>query len=935
VNRANNLPPESPATADGIKAGGWWHASADGRRVECDLCPRACSLGDGDRGFCFVRQNQGGRMVSTTYGRSTGFCIDPIEKKPLNQFYPGTAVLSFGTAGCNLGCKFCQNWEISKSRQIDSLADVADPATIAGAAKELGCRSVAFTYNDPVIWAEYAIDTAQACHELGVKTVAVTAGYITPVARPAFYEVMDAANVDLKGFTEAFYWKLTSGHLDPVLDTLRWLVHESDVWVEITNLVIPQANDASDEFQRMCDWILDELGPDVPVHFTAFHPDFRLRDRGPTPLDTLRRAYDTAHRAGLHYVYTGNLSDVGHESTYCPGCQTLLIERDRYQLGQYRLRGNRCAECGTMIAGHFDDRPGDWGPRRQPVRIGSYAGKSRVGAATTEDKISAQESRTLKKATTGQPAPNTGQTPAPADMSVQPELTLEQQQRVFQAACREVVATTRGQSCPAFAATLGDAATVPVYGAFVSLRRGGRLRSCCGFMGQSIALAEAVECAAIRAARDDPRFPPIDPAELEHLDVDVWLLWGPRPVEAQGPQREACVMIGRHGLQIARGDRRGLLLPGVAIEHHLNARQFLEQVCLKAGLEREDWKRDDTLLMTFEGFSIPGPMPRGALEGGDRPATVGPSPAEMARLAAACGNHVVVVAPGMGVVTAAPVPSGVNRPDVSADKVRRPAVAGAFYPGTAEEIEHLLGQFLPELPPSEPWPAALVPHAGWVYSGRLAAATLARVKIPPQVIVFCPRHRGGGPAWSVTPHETWLLPGGSLAADPELAARLAAAIPGLALDGGPHRQEHAIEVQLPILARLAPQSRVVGIAVGHGTLAELLRFAEGLAGVLASMSPRPLLVISSDMNHYANDADTRRLDQAALRAMQTLDPTRLFETVTQQRISMCGLYPAVIVMETLRRLDALRRFELVGYATSAEASGDTQRCVGYAGALLG
>ena len=935
MTRITIVPPVEQATAEGIKAGGWWHASDDGRRVQCDLCPRACSLGDGDRGFCFVRQNLGGRMVSTTYGRSTGFCIDPIEKKPLNQFYPGTAVLSFGTAGCNLGCKFCQNWEISKSREIDSLAEVADPQTIARAAKELGCRSVAFTYNDPVIWAEYAIDTARACHELGVKTVAVTAGYITPLARPAFYEVMDAANVDLKGFTEGFYWKLTSGHLEPVLDTLRWLVHESNVWVEITNLVIPKANDTSDEFQRMCDWILDELGPDVPVHFTAFHPDFRLRDRGPTPLETLRRAYEAARRAGLRYVYTGNLSDIQHESTYCPGCGKVVIERDRYQLGRYHLRGNRCAECGTTIAGHFDERPGDWGPRRQPVRIGSYAGKSIDVAAATQEKNPAQEGTTVKEITTEQPQPG-------ADMSVRPELTVEQQQRVFQAACRQVVATTRGEVCPALASLLGDTAAVPLYGAFVTLRRGGRLRSCCGFMGQSIALDQAVECAAIRAARDDPRFPRISPAELEQLDVDVWLLWGPRPVAAQGEDRVGQIVIGRHGLQIARGQRRGLLLPGVAVEHQLDARQFLEQVCLKAGLDRNDWKLDDTLLMIFEGFSIPGRMPRSVLEGGGWPAAVGPSPAEMARLAEACGNHVVVVAPGMGVVSSAAVPIAAPPPahgeslrGAPNDTVRPPAVAGTFYPGTSEEIDRLLGQYLPELPPSEPWPAALVPHAGWMYSGRLAAATLARVQIPPQVIVLCPQHRLGGADWAVTPHETWLLPGGSLAADPELARRLAAAIPGLVLDGRAHRQEHAIEVQLPILARLAPQSRVVGIAVGRGDLAALQRFADGLAGVLASMSPRPLLLISSDMNHYANDADTRRMDQAALRAMQTLDPARLFATVTQQRISMCGLYPAVIVMETLRRLDALKRFELVGYTTSAEAAGDTNRCVGYAGVLLG
>src|SRR5579885_2280001 len=223
--------------------GRWWHEVGGGERIHCDLCPRACVLKDGDRGFCFVRQNAGGRMVLTTYGKSTGFCVDPIEKKPLNHFYPGTSVRSFGTAGCNLGCKFCQNWSISKSKEVEALSERATPEQIAVGAESLCCKSVAFTYNDPVLWAEYAIDTAKACRERGIKAVAVTAGYITSEARRPFFEVMDAANVDLKGFTEAFYQKYTLSHLQPVLDTLRWLKHESEVWFEITNLIIPQAND--------------------------------------------------------------------------------------------------------------------------------------------------------------------------------------------------------------------------------------------------------------------------------------------------------------------------------------------------------------------------------------------------------------------------------------------------------------------------------------------------------------------------------------------------------------------------------------------------------------------------------------------------------------------------------------------------------------------
>lgn len=316
-----------------------------------------------------MRQNVGGSMKLTTYGRSTGFCVDPIEKKPLNHFLPGQSVLSFGTAGCNLGCQFCQNWSISKSREIEMLSEEASPSQIARAAHELGCAAVAFTYNDPVIWAEYAIDTAAECHKLGVKTIAVTAGYITAEARPEFYEAMDGANVDLKAFTEVFYKRLTLSHLAPVLDTLIWLKKESKVWFEITNLVIPRENDSSQEFERMCDWIVNNLGEDVPLHFTAFHPDFRLVDRGATAPATLLRAREIAMRAGIKFVYVGNVDDVRHQSTYCPSCKSLLIERNWYDIGRYEMRGNKCAHCGQEIAGVFADSKGNWGRKRLPVSI--------------------------------------------------------------------------------------------------------------------------------------------------------------------------------------------------------------------------------------------------------------------------------------------------------------------------------------------------------------------------------------------------------------------------------------------------------------------------------------------------------------------------------------------------------------------------------------
>lgn len=347
----------------------YWTRLEDGR-VRCDVCPRACSLHEGQRGFCFVRARQGDQIVLTTYGRSSGFCVDPIEKKPLNHFLPGTSVLSFGTAGCNLGCRFCQNWDISKSREIDTLADAASPEAIAEAAERLGCRSVAFTYNDPVIFLEYAIDVADACRERGVRAVAVTAGYISPEPRREFYAHMDAANVDLKSFSETFYHRICFGHLRPVLETLEYLQHETEVWFEITNLLIPGENDSDEEIDAMTRWVVEHLGPDVPMHFTAFHPDFKMMDRPHTPPETLTRARRIALANGVHYPYTGNVHDVVGESTYCHACGAVLIERDWFALGAWNLTPDgRCRSCGTPCAGVFEGEPGRWGPRRLPVRL--------------------------------------------------------------------------------------------------------------------------------------------------------------------------------------------------------------------------------------------------------------------------------------------------------------------------------------------------------------------------------------------------------------------------------------------------------------------------------------------------------------------------------------------------------------------------------------
>ena len=347
----------------------FFHPLADGC-LQCDVCPRACALADGQRGLCFVRAREGERMVLTTYGRSSGFCVDPIEKKPLFHFLPGTPILSFGTAGCNLTCKFCQNWDISKSREMDTLMDRASPEAIAEAAARAGAKSVAFTYNDPVIFHEYAVDAAIACRARGVRTVAVTAGYQCAEPRAEFYAHMDAANIDLKGFTEEFYERVCGGELGAVKETLEYVAKHTRTWLEVTTLLIPGHNDATGELERLTGWVADALGPDVPLHFSAFHPDYRMPDVPRTPPETLRRARDIGRAAGLRHVYVGNVHDREAETTYCHRCGGVLIERDWYELGRWNLTGDgHCRACGAKCAGVFDGPPGTQGRKRLPVRL--------------------------------------------------------------------------------------------------------------------------------------------------------------------------------------------------------------------------------------------------------------------------------------------------------------------------------------------------------------------------------------------------------------------------------------------------------------------------------------------------------------------------------------------------------------------------------------
>lgn len=330
----------------------WWEVKDNGK-ILCTLCPRYCTIGEGQKGFCFIRENINGKLYSIGYGRPTGFAVDPIEKKPLSHFYPGTDILSFGTAGCNLGCKFCQNWTTSKSKYDDLRSVEASPEDVIKIAKKYKTPSIAFTYNDPTIFGEYVIDISKLAREEGINSVMVTAGYIDKEARKDVYKYIDAANVDLKAFTEQFYHKITFSHLNDILDTLYWLKHETEIWFEITTLLIPDENDSPEEIQQMCDWILENLGDQVPIHFTAFHPDFKMLDKTRTPTSTLNMARNIALNSGIKYVYVGNIHNLEGQTTYCQNCKEPLIIRDWHSVIDIKLKDGKCWKCNTKIAGRF------------------------------------------------------------------------------------------------------------------------------------------------------------------------------------------------------------------------------------------------------------------------------------------------------------------------------------------------------------------------------------------------------------------------------------------------------------------------------------------------------------------------------------------------------------------------------------------------------
>ena len=339
--------------SESLKIADWWEKT-NNNKILCTLCPRYCTIGHDQPGFCFIRQNLGGVLYTLGYGHPSGFAIDPIEKKPLNHFLPGSKVLSFGTAGCNLGCRFCQNWSVSKAKMDDYNSVDASPEDVVALAEKYKTPSIAYTYNDPTIFGEYVIDISRIAREEGIKSVMVTAGYIDNKARKDVYKYIDAANVDLKGFTERFYHKLTSSHLDDVLDTLRWLKNDTNIWLELTTLLIPGQNDSPEEIKNECDWILNNLGDSVPLHFTAFHPDFKMNETERTPEQTLIRSRKIALAAGIKYCYLGNVHNVEGQTTYCSGCSAELIKRDWHSVNFNQISNSRCPVCKMKIEGVFN-----------------------------------------------------------------------------------------------------------------------------------------------------------------------------------------------------------------------------------------------------------------------------------------------------------------------------------------------------------------------------------------------------------------------------------------------------------------------------------------------------------------------------------------------------------------------------------------------------
>jgi AmmeMemoRadiSam system radical SAM enzyme/AmmeMemoRadiSam system protein B/AmmeMemoRadiSam system protein A len=1075
----------NPALADVLDehtvVGSLWHR--EGESIRCVACGHRCLIGDDKRGICKVRFSEHGQL-KVPFGYVAGLQCDPVEKKPFFHVYPSSDALTFGMMGCDLHCGYCQNWVTSQALRDSAAAvpvRVVSPAQLVEAAQREGARLVVSSYNEPLITAEWAVAVFEQAKAAGLACAFVSNGNATPEVLDFLRPWIVAYKVDLKSFDDRHYRSL-GGTLGNITDTIG-MIHARGIWLEVVTLVIPGFNDSETEL-RAAARFLASVSRDIPWHVTAFHKDYRMTDPEATSPRTLMRAAEIGAEEGLRYIYAGNLpGQVGPwENTRCPSCGENVIERIGYLIRTYRLTATGCCpRCQTML-------PGIWPGDAATVKTGNdrVAYARRLPRAVAEppapratqslpligqSQTAAGENLSMTTA-----APITAQTPeAPSA-----ELTTEQKHALVAAArtlVRTLVLASPGATIDAPLDGLVDRL---VAGAFVSLKRGKHLRSCCGMLGKPVPLHAALHQAASRTVADDNRFPPVSPGEINYLEMEIWLLHGPEQVQATGVERAAAVTIGKHGIQVIRGSQHGLFLPSVALDHQWDSRRFLEQVCVKAGMHPTAWHDDATALFTFEGEVLKTPLadregPQattqapgicrpedtrlyagfccdniGAMLGGttpsyyfagapdgnvngvilsvqtprdggtpetthfcqlslrpglplqstlftlsqhaarllaSMPAEVVPAvrlrvsllhdpmlhgtaletdldgfdprhraflvlernksgivfdpsrqPAEL--LADAIQQARVTIPAGAAVyslaaIAMAPFTVSTAPTPIQGPAVRAPAVAGQFYPGDPAQLARMVDTLLEGPCQPEPWHAAMVPHAGLMYSGRIAADVLKRIQIPRTVIVLGPKHTALGMEWAVAPHQRWTFPGGRLESDPSLAAELARAIPGLELDAVAHQREHAIEVELPLLARLAPESRVVGIAIGAADLPGCLRFAEGLANVLRSRADRPLLLISSDMNHYANDTETRRLDALALAAVERLDPVELYETVTAHNVSMCGVVPAVIVLQTLKLLGCLHKAKRMGYATSADVTGDPTRVVGYAGMLLG
>ncbi|MBL4702711.1 MAG: AmmeMemoRadiSam system radical SAM enzyme, partial [Phycisphaeraceae bacterium] len=947
-------------------------------------------------------------------------------------------------------CKFCQNWDISKSREMDTLAGHAGPHAIVQAALQTNCRSIAFTYNDPVIWAEYAIDIAKQAHKYDLKTVAVTAGYISPDARGEFFAHMDAANVDLKAFTETFYRKLTQTALEPVLDTLKYLKHETDCWFEITNLVIPGENDSEDEFKRMCNWIAEELGPDVPVHFSAFHPDFKMKDTPATPHEKLIQARLIALDAGINYAYVGNVNDHANQSTYCHGCGKRVIERDWYQLGSYQLKGNLCAHCNTVIPGLFDIKPGDWGRRRQPLNIHDET-RFENQITQTPITISGQEYKTM-----------------PHAHATQPMIDFDQQQsdRLLDYVRSHVVGAVTGDTSKII--KLPQALDqAPAFGCFVTLKFDDKLRACRGRWNQDQAvttepLGELLASVARDSTLEDFRFPVISLQEIDRLSLEISIMHSPVTLEEKGEALVAAVQVGKHGLVMMHSRGRGLLLPHVATEQGWDARTFLDQLSAKAGLHKNTWHADSqTQIMTFQtrlleqnpplqaflprlvsanqynelillankmlsGDHSPTPMSSiltqawpdelgvylisdthqnasalGANQSLAKLVTMAakslsqcPKPSQaVSRLVLLYGSvrlladdypnrHVHLTY--NGVLAEAPngwslsLPSSNQKEDrvgramqdvgvthqawrhaqkqgdakprltcldifvhdahqsPGALEARKPAKAGHFYPSNAKKITKQINEQLKKYAPSESTKvrAMMLPHAGWTYCQDVIAKTLGPVDVPQTVIIIGPKHTDQGAPWSVSNHKAWQMPTGDVPVDTHAVAQLLNLYPSLKCEALAHEQEHAIEVLLPWLQAKNPSLRIIPIVMGHSNFEQLEDFGHAIAKLIVTMDTPPLLVISSDMNHFDNAELNQAKDKLALNAMCTGDARLLFDTCQNNQISMCGMRPAVTIMKALEASSKLNP-QLIAQSHSGQITNDNTRVVGYAGVVIG